>query len=263
MPSRKSTSTAPTNAIPVEISLPVQTPKEVLLSPAESAPLKKSSGKKKKVIPVVAVEPEPVVEIKVEPITEEIKTDPVDDVVVENLEEETIQEDTVMEEEGGIKKRTRRLVNKESLRTDFENLFSEYTEEIASTKKRGTKKLSLDKYLHKLQNDVFRLLKIRPNGEERKARAENSNSGFMKPVKISPDLAKFINVSVDDPITRVLITKKICEYIKEKDLQNPDDRREIIPDESLRKIFNLVENEEPRLTYYSIQKKIQTHIRKD
>jgi upstream activation factor subunit UAF30 len=259
MPSRKTapavvatTAPAPTSAIAVEmIQPPTQTPKEVLLTPNETVSTKRISKKKKTVDVVVSppVQPEPV-EIPVE--TNVIVDEPIEDVVEDNLEEDSPVE----------KKRTRRVVTKESLRNDFDNLFTEYTEEISSVKKRGSKKPSLEKYLHKLQTDVYRLLKIRPNGEEKKNRTENNNSGFMKPVKISPELAKFINVSAEDPITRVLITKKICEYIKEKDLQNPSDRREILPDESLRRIFQLTDNESEPLTYYSIQKKIQSHISK-
>lgn len=257
MPSRKTapavvatTAPASSSAIAVEmIQPPTQTPKEVLLTPNETVSTKRVS-KKKKTVDVVVSPPVQPVEIPVE--TNVIVEPPVDDVVEDNLEEDSPVE----------KKRTRRVVTKETLRNDFDNLFTEYTEEIASVKKRGSKKPALEKYLHKLQADTYRLLKIRPNGEEKKTRAENSNSGFMKPVKISPELAKFINVSAEDPITRVLITKKICEYIKEKDLQNPSDRREILPDESLRRIFQLTDNESEPLTYYSIQKKIQSHISK-
>jgi len=127
------------------------------------------------------------------------------------------------------------------------------------SKARG-QKLSLDKYLRRLEHDVLKVLKLRPVGDERKTRGENNQSGFMKPVHISPELAHFIKVDVNDVITRVQITKKICEYIKENDLQNPKDRREIVADKNLKQLFKLTDNEETPLTYYSIQKLIQSHI---
>lgn len=257
---RISSSVAPLQtAVPVQIvKSEVPTPLIVTATPiapiaqAVAAPVKRTTApKKKKTVvtvetPAVVVTPEvseSVVEDNVEDVTEEIEeTGEVSEVPTEGVE----------------KKRTRRVATKDTLRTDFDNLWTEYAEEL-SVKKKSGKKLSLEKYLHKLQTDAYKLLKIRPLGDEKKPRAEN-NSGFMKPVNISPELANFINVDSNTPITRVTITKKICEYIKEKDLQNPKDRREIVPDASLKSIFKLTEAEKEPLTYYSMQKKIQSHI---
>lgn len=265
--SAASTLSAPTTTAPVVPSVPVEiikteaplsqprAPKEVILSPGE-APVKKVSKKKKAAV-VPVEEAAVVVETPVVPtVVEELSPLVADaDIVNENLDEDVVLEESSTENV----KRTRRVVSKESLRQDWNLLWTEYAQEL-SAKKRPGQKLNLAKYLLKLQADAFKLLKIRPVGEEKKPRAENSNSGFMKPVHITPELAKFINVNSTEPITRVLITKKICEYIKEKDLQNPQDRREILPDVQLKKIFNLTENETEPLTYYSMQKKIQSHI---
>lgn len=94
--------------------------------------------------------------------------------------------------------------------------------------------------------------------DDKKPKTE-SNSGFMKPIKISADLASFLETSSDEPITRVHVTKKLCQYIKENDLQNPSDRREILPDEKLTSLFRL-DDQNYKLTYYSMQKAIQQHI---
>ena len=85
----------------------------------------------------------------------------------------------------------------------------------------------------------------------------------MKPVRISQELASFIGVSVEEPITRVEITKKICQYIKEKNLQNPLDRRIIEADSALENIVGTTGDEDEKLTYYSLQKRIQNHIFKN
>ena len=258
---RISSSVAPLQtAVPVQI-VKSEFPTPTLVSPAPVEPVappkRTTTSRKKKTtetpvaptltpVEVPAVLTESVVEENVEDVTEEV--------------EEIIGDATEVTEvtEGTEKKRTRRVVTKDTLRTDFDNLWTEYAEEL-SVKKKSGKKLSLEKYLHKLQTDAYKLLKIRPLGDEKKPRAEN-NSGFMKPVNISPELANFIKVDSNVPITRVAITKKICEYIKEKDLQNPKDRREIVPDVSLKSIFKLTETEKEPLTYYSMQKKIQSHI---
>jgi chromatin remodeling complex protein RSC6 len=76
-------------------------------------------------------------------------------------------------------------------------------------------------------------------------------------------LTDFLDASnlPEEDITRVLITQKLCKYIKEKELQNPSDKREIIPDETFKKLFSIDNNDE-KLTFYSIQKKVQSHIYK-
>ena len=54
--------------------------------------------------------------------------------------------------------------------------------------------------------------------------------GFQKPVGLSQELAKFMKC---ETAPRTEVTKQIWVYIKEKNLQNPDDRREIVCDEVL------------------------------
>jgi len=264
---RISSSVAPLQtAVPVQIvKSEFPTPTAVSPAPVEPvAPPKRTTTNRRKktetTTPATPVVP-PVIPSAEVPVmlTESVVEDNVEDITEEMVEMEETGESPEVPVEGTEKKRTRRVATKDTLRTDFDNLWTEYAEEL-SVKKKSGKKLSLEKYLHKLQTDVYKLLKIRPLGDEKKPRAEN-NSGFMKPVNISPELANFIKVDSNVPITRVTITKKICEYIKEKDLQNPKDRREIVPDASLKSIFKLTEaDKEPPLTYYSMQKKIQSHI---
>jgi upstream activation factor subunit UAF30 len=146
----------------------------------------------------------------------------------------------------------------------LENLFVEFASEIDVKKKPG-QKLSLQKYLRQLHNDASKLLKLRnlSSNQDGKPKSDRSNSGFMKPVRISQELASFIGVSVEEPITRVEITKKICQYIKEKNLQNPLDRRIIEADSALENIVGTTGDEDEKLTYYSLQKRIQNHIFKN
>jgi len=269
MPRVKPSSTSATTAIPVEARVSVPgvisktsssstTIKVAATTPSTSA--KKTSSRTKKTVttPVedvpVAVSPVPVEQLI------EKNVEVVEESEAINTTTEEITTDLVEGEESATApaKRTRRAVNKETIRRDFEALFTEYATELAS-KRRAPQKTAILKYLQKLQSDVFRVLKIRPEGGEQKKRSEN-NSGFMKPVRISSDLAKFINVDSSQPITRVMVTKKICEYIKEKDLQNPKDRREIFPDEPLREVFEL--EKDKTITYYTIQKLMQKHFDK-
>jgi chromatin remodeling complex protein RSC6 len=78
----------------------------------------------------------------------------------------------------------------------------------------------------------------------------------MKPVKISKDMQKFTGLKEDQLVSRVEVTKSICQYVKEKNLQNQTDRRQFTPDEKLAKLLG---TDKP-LTYYALQQQIQPHF---
>lgn len=60
------------------------------------------------------------------------------------------------------------------------------------------------------------------------------NSAFMKPMTISPDLAVVVGKG---PMPRSEVVKKLWEYIKSKNLQDPKNKRNINADENLKKVF--------------------------
>ncbi len=60
------------------------------------------------------------------------------------------------------------------------------------------------------------------------------NSAFMKPMNVSPDLAAVVGAG---PMPRSEVVKKLWVYIKEKNLQDPQKKRNIIADETLKKVF--------------------------
>ena len=55
-------------------------------------------------------------------------------------------------------------------------------------------------------------------------------SVLVKKVKVSAEFAKFLDVS---EISRSEVTKKVWDYIKKHNLQDPKDKRVIIPDAAL------------------------------
>ncbi len=61
-----------------------------------------------------------------------------------------------------------------------------------------------------------------------------TNSAFMKPMTISPDLAVVVGKG---PMARSEVVKKLWVYIKGKNLQDPKNKRNIMADESLKKVF--------------------------
>ena len=61
------------------------------------------------------------------------------------------------------------------------------------------------------------------------------NSAFMKPMQVSADLAAVIGPG---PMPRSEVVKKLWVYIKEKNLQDPSNKRNINADEALKKVFD-------------------------
>ncbi|HEY4499929.1 MAG TPA: SWIB/MDM2 domain-containing protein [Candidatus Paceibacterota bacterium] len=61
-----------------------------------------------------------------------------------------------------------------------------------------------------------------------------SNSAFMKPMNVSSELAVVIGKG---PMPRAEVVKKIWVYIKQHNLQDPKNKRNINADEALKKVF--------------------------
>ena len=64
--------------------------------------------------------------------------------------------------------------------------------------------------------------------------SQNKNSAFMQPVNVSADLADIVGTG---PMPRTEIIKKIWDYIKKNNLQDPTNKRNINPDDKLAKVF--------------------------
>ena len=60
------------------------------------------------------------------------------------------------------------------------------------------------------------------------------NSAFMKAMKPSPALAAVIG---PEPVPRTEVTKKLWTYIKDRNLQNPKNKRNILCDDQLKAVM--------------------------
>jgi chromatin remodeling complex protein RSC6 len=87
---------------------------------------------------------------------------------------------------------------------------------------------------------------------------QNTKKGFAKPTNISPELAHFLNIDENTKISRTDVTKLLSKYIKDNNLQNSLDKREIIPNDELSRIINIDKNE--KVTFFSIQKLLNKHF---
>jgi len=155
----------------------------------------------------------------------------------EIIEEEIVEE--VVEVEAPVKKS--RAVTKETVEASFDALIADIAAEVAALRPDVGKKKSgpgirflgqISTRLNKLKTQSLKIAK-----GKKKAAPSNPNSGFKKKVPVSEKFQKFAGWGSDELHSRIDATKFICDYIKENNLQNPDDKRRIIPDDKLRKIL--------------------------
>lgn len=100
--------------------------------------------------------------------------------------------------------------------------------------------------------------KIIDKVQKKKEKAKKSPSGFAKPCKISDELCEFIGVPLGSEQSRTDITRFINSYVKEHNLNNPQNRREIFPDAKLKKILNVSDND--KVSYFVLQRLISHHF---
>ena len=103
----------------------------------------------------------------------------------------------------------------------------------------------------KLRKIVERIQKKRDN-------ARKSPSGFAKPNKISDELCDFIGVPHGTEKSRTDITRYINAYVKEHNLNKPTNRRIILPDNKLKNILKINNDEE--VTFFILQRLISHHF---
>lgn len=61
-----------------------------------------------------------------------------------------------------------------------------------------------------------------------------ANPALLKPLTLSAELEAVVGAG---PLSRGTVVKKLWEYIKSHDLQNPTNKRNILADEKLQKLF--------------------------
>ena len=85
-------------------------------------------------------------------------------------------------------------------------------------------------------------------------------SGFVKPTRISDELAGFLGVDLGVEMARTDVTKEITAYIRKHSLQDKDNGRKIIPDAKLKNLLGDLGDAE--LTYFNLQKYMSPHFAK-
>jgi len=112
--------------------------------------------------------------------------------------------------------------------------------------------------LKALSKDYDRMKKTVEKAERRRANARSSPSGFAKPIKLSDEICKFLEIPEGSELSRTEVTRRLTQYIKTNNLNNPENRRIILPDAKLRQILALKGDEE--VSYFTIQHYLNHHF---
>ena len=84
-----------------------------------------------------------------------------------------------------------------------------------------------------------------------------------KPVPISDELAEFLGITKGELYSRQFITKSINQYVKDNDIQNPENRRYILLEKPAGlKLKALLRDPDQPLTFFNIQRYLKPHYPK-
>ena len=88
---------------------------------------------------------------------------------------------------------------------------------------------------------------------EKSAKA-STNSGFMKPMQPDQALAAVVG---NEPLPRTEVTKKVWDYIRKHNLQDPNDKRTIRADAKLKPVFDGKDS----VTMFEMTKLVNGHLK--
>jgi len=113
-----------------------------------------------------------------------------------------------------------------------------------------------------LQKRADRELKNAHKASKKRAKRSGNRapSGFVKPTKISMELANFLGKEKGTEMARTEVTREINTYIRAHKLQDPKNGRRILADAKLRKLLKLKKEDE--LTYFNLQRYMSPHFAK-
>lgn len=84
------------------------------------------------------------------------------------------------------------------------------------------------------------------------AGSASSNSAFMAKLKPSAELAAVVG---SEPLPRTEVTKKLWDYIKANNLQDPANRQRINADAKLQAVFG-----QPQVTMFEMTRLVSKHL---
>ena len=97
--------------------------------------------------------------------------------------------------------------------------------------------------------------------ERKRAKAISNPNGFAKPCKIKTELCDFLAVPHGSEMSRTDVTRGVNAYIKKFNLNKPENKRFIVPDDKLRSLLGVKPTEE--VSYFQLQRYLSPHFIKE
>jgi len=111
-----------------------------------------------------------------------------------------------------------------------------------------------------LEKGIARELKAaqKAAAKKQKRAGNRAPSGFVKPTRISDELARFLGKDIGTEMARTAVSKEINEYIVANGLQNKDNGRFINPDAKLTQLLKIKKGD--TLSYFNLQTYMKHHF---
>ena len=140
--------------------------------------------------------------------------------------------------------------------------------ELIETLAKTSKALTLE--MKALTKDVNKLRVSKSAGGKKQKQkrvvdpdAPRKMGALEKPVPITEELCDFLGLTKGEMYSRQVITKSINQYVKDNDLQNPENRRYILLEsETGLKLKALLRDPDQPLTFFNIQRYLKPHYPK-
>ena len=222
MPAKKSSTKTATET--EQVATPVTTPVVETAPVVEKAPKTKKAKAPKTEETVAPVAP--VVEVSSTSVPAHVETEaPVHADVEAVIAEQSAEFHTKLNQLGNMIA---------SLKSEYRSLEKKWSKELKASQKLNTKK-------------------------KRKA-GNRAPSGFVKPTRISDELASFLGKEKGTQMARTEVTREINTYIRSNTLQDKENGRKINPDTKLAALLKLKKTDE--LTYFNLQRYMSPHFAK-
>jgi chromatin remodeling complex protein RSC6 len=142
------------------------------------------------------------------------------------------------------------------------DILAQSTEFFAKLNQLSSLFASLKTEFRSLEKKWSRELKVAQKSQAKRKRKSGNRqpSGFVKPTKISDELAKFLEKPAGTEMARTDVTREINTYIRAHKLQDKDNGRKINPDAKLAALLKLKKTDE--LTYFNLQRYMSPHFSK-